>query len=1029
MHKKIIDISLKYRFFVILAIIALTGLGIYEYRNLPVDAFPDISPVMVPIFAEAHGMAPEEVERLITFPIESAMNGLPGVDEVKSTSAFGMAVIYVYFKDDVDIYFARQIVAERLNEAAAKLPDLHEQPALGPISTGLGQIFMYYLKADKDIDTGGKDPESYLREVNDYIVKYQLQSVPGVTDILSIGGYVLEYQIQIDPDALNMYQVSLEQVVDAVRDNNKNVGGQFMVLGGEEYLVRGIGLLQSLDDIQNIHIKLAGGVPIRISDVADVEYGREIRRGVMSRNGTEQIVSGIVMQLYGQNTSKVIKDLYAKIPAVQKSLPAGIELVAYYEQAELVEKALSTVKKSLLLGTILVIIVLFCFLGNFRSAFIVTLSLPLCAFFAIICMRLTGISANLMSLGGIAVAIGMLGDGAIVMVENIYRHLNTNRGNTLVKKTDLVLHSAKEVGRPIIFSILIILTVFLPLFTLEGVEGKMFKPMAFTLCFALFGSLIVAIAIAPVLCTYILKAGSHKEFFVLRLLGGVYRPVLKWSVNNPVAVVVLVAALLAGGIWSASKLGTEFMPTLEEGSIMIGVTMAPSTSLEKATQIIQLLERKVVEFDEVSEVLSRIGRPEAGSHPHPVNYAEIYIALKPAAAGYRNKAQMIEALNEKLLEYPGVGLNFTQPIQNSFDELLSGIKAQVAIKIFGDDLNVLKEKSAEIQKAISGIPALVDIASEQSFGQPQIQVVPDREACAFYGVNVSEVLELVELAIGGEVIDSIFLNTRRYGINLRYKEQFRSNPKAIEDLLVHTEDGSLVPLKQVAAINEVFGPMQINREQNQRRWIVQGNVRGADLGTVIADIKEHIAENVTLPEGYYIEYGGQFENQQRAMAKLSIIVPIVIALVFLLLCLAFGSIGNAMLIIINIPLAMTGGVVGLLIMKQYLSVPAAVGFIALFGIAVQNGIVLVSCINSLRDDGMKMKEAIISGAIQRLRPVLMTATTTVLGLLPLLVSHGIGAEVQKPLASVVVFGLASSTLLTLIVIPAFYPWFARKSGR
>ena len=1028
MHKKIIDISLKYRFIVILAIIGITALGIYEYRNLPVDAFPDISPVMVPVFAEAHGMAPEEVERLITFPIESAMNGLPGVTQVKSTSAFGMAVVYVYFKDNVDIYFARQIVSERLSEAASKLPVLHEQPSLGPISTGLGQIFIYYLKADKDIDTGGKDRESYLREVNDYIVKYQLQSVHGVTDILSIGGYVLEYQIQADPDALNKYQVSLEQIVQAVQKNNKNVGGQFMALGGEEYLVRGIGLLQNLDDIRNIHIKLAGGVPIRISDVANVEYGREIRRGVVSRNGNEQVVSGIVMQLYGQNTSKVINDLYAKLPMVQKSLPKGIELVPYYEQAELVTKAISTVKESLLTGTILVIIVLFFFLGNFRSALIVTLSLPLCAFFAIICMRLTGISANLMSLGGIAVAIGMLGDGAIVMVENIYRHLNTNRGNTLIKKTDLILHSAGEVSKPIIFSILIIITVFLPLFTLEGVEGKMFKPMAFTLCFALFGSLIVAVAISPALCTYILKAGSHKEFFLLRWLSRVYMPVLKFSVSKRWIIVILAVALTAAGTCLVPKLGTEFIPTLEEGSIMISVMMAPSTSLEKGTEIIQSLERKIIEFEEVDEVISRIGRPEAGSHPHPVNYAEIHIELKPRpkSSDYLSKQQLIEAMNKELSTYPGVGLNFTQPIQNAFDELLSGIKAQVAIKLFGDDLTILQEKAAEIRNSIDNIPGLVDIASEQSFGQPQIQVVPDREACAAYGVNVSEVLELVELAIGGEVIDNIFLNTRRYGINLRYKEQFRSNPRVIEDLLVHTESGSLVPLKQVASIKEVFGPIQINREQNQRRWIVQGNVRGKDLGTVIADIKERIAEKVTLPEGYYIEYGGQFENQQRAMAKLSIIVPIVIVLVFLLLCLAFGSIGNALLIIINIPLAMTGGIMGLMVMKQYLSVPAAVGFIALFGIAVQNGIVLVSCINNLREDGIDMKEAIISGAIQRLRPVLMTAATTVLGLLPLLVSEGIGAEVQKPLASVVVFGLVSSTLLTLIVIPAFYPWFSGK---
>ncbi len=1029
MHSKIVDISLRYRFFVILGVIGITALGIYQYSQLPVDAFPDISPVMVPVFAEAHGMAPEEVERLITFPIESAMNGLPGIRQIKSTSAFGMAVIYIYFKDDVDIYFARQIVSERLNEALAQLPEMHEPPALGPISTGLGQIFIYYLTLDPDVNTSGKDPSTYLREVNDWVVKYQLQTVPGVTDILSIGGHVLQYQIRINPYSLNKYKVGLEEVIEAVRENNRNAGGQFMLLGSEEYLVRGIGLLQDLEDIRNIHVKVIEGVPIKIGDLAQVSYGKEIRRGVVSRNGSEEVVSGIVLQLYGQNTSKVIERLYDKIPEVQASLPEGVTLVPYYEQAELVRQATWTVKKALLQGAVLVIIVLFCFLGNLRSAFIVSLALPLCAFMSIIFMRLTGISANLMSLGGIAIGIGMLGDGAIVMVENIYRHLNVNIDNTLREKIDIIFESAKEVGRPIIFSIIIIITVFLPIFSLEGVEGKMFSPMAFTLCFALFGSLVVATAAAPALCTYLLKADRHKEFIVVTKLKRIYKPLLLWAIGNRKKVLLGVLIAFICSISLMPLLGTEFIPTLEEGSILIGVTMSPSISLKKGTEVIQALERKIIAFEEVEEVVSRIGRPEAGSHPHPVNYAEIHIELKKQdkwSTAYKGKKDLVEALNETLSNYPGVQLNFTQPIQNAFDELLSGIKAQIAVKLFGEDLDILKSTAREIHNSIDNIPGLVDLAVEQSYGQPQIQIIADRQACSRYGINVGEILKLVELAIGGEVIDNIYLNIRRFGIHVRYQESYRSDPKVIEDLLVTAENGALIPLKQVAQIKEVIGPIQINREGNQRRWVIQGNVRGRDLGSVIADIKKRITGNIKLPPGYYVEYGGQFENQQRAMSRLTIIVPIVITLVFLILCLTFGSVGEALLIIINVPLASIGGILGLFMVGEYLSVPAAVGFIALFGIGVQNGVVLVSCINQLHTQGMEIKEAVIKGSLQRLRPVLMTATTTVLGLLPLLLSKGIGSEVQRPLAAVVVFGLTSATVLTLFVIPAFYQWFAIK---
>lgn len=1031
MPAKIVDISLRYRFFVVLAIFGIIGFGVYAYTQLPIDAFPDISPVMVPVFADAHGMAPEEIERLIAFPIESAMNGLPGVTQIKSTSAFGMTAVYVYFEDDVDIYFARTIVAERLDQALAELPQMHEPPKLGPISTGLGQIFIYYLTLDEGTDTEGKAPDIYLREVNDWVIKRQLQTVPGVTDILSIGGHVLQYQIRVNPHALNQYRVSLDDLVRAVTANNANVGGQFMVLGHEEHLVRGIGLLRDLEDIGGIHVAVRSGIPVKVSDVAEVGYGPEVRRGVVSRNGTAEVVSGMVLQLYGENTSKVIERLYAKIPEVQASVPAGVHIVPYYEQDELIRQATGTVKKALLLGAVLVVVTLFVFLGNIRSALIVSLSLPLCALISVILMRLTGISANLMSLGGIAIGIGMLGDGAIVMVENIFRHLNVDPKDSAREKAQVVFEAAREVSRPIVFSILIIVTVFLPIFALEGVEGKMFSPMAATLCFALAGSLVVAIVIAPAICTYFLKERRHREFALVNWLMLLYHRPLRWAVRHRAVVLAVVLAVFFASLLAVPYLGTEFIPTLEEGSILIGVTMAPSISLEKATETVQVLERKIVRFNEVEEVVSRIGRPETGSHPHPVNYAEVHISLKPANRWTRfaNKKELVAALNETLSAYPGVQLNFTQPIQNAFDELLSGIKAQVAIKLFGEDIDVLRAKAGEIAEAIAGVPGLVDLAAEQSFGQPQVQVIADRAACSRYGIDVSDILELVELAIGGEVIDTLYLESRRFGIHLRYQEPYRADPDAIENLLVPAQKGMLVPLKQVARIEQVIGPIQINRERNQRRWVVQGNVRGRDMGGVIADIKEAIAEGVDLPSGYYIEYGGQFENQQRAMTRLSIIVPIVIVAVVLMLFLAFGSLRHAMLIVLGIPLALIGGVFGLLLTGEYLSVPAAVGFIALFGIAVQNGVVLVTRINQMRDEGMTIDEAVIGGSLQRIRPVLMTATTTVLGLLPLLLSHGIGSEVQRPLATVVVFGLTSATFLTLFVVPALYPWFSRSDDR
>jgi heavy metal efflux system protein len=1025
---RIIDTSLRTHGLVVIAVLGVIGYGIYAYNHMPVDAFPDISPIMVPVFAEAHGMAPEEVERLISYPIESAMNGLPGVRQIKSTSAFGMAVIYVYFKDDVDIYFARQLVGERLNAAMPELPDMHEPPTLGPISTGLGQIFIYYLTATDQIDTEGKDVNTYLRELNDWVVKFQLQTVPGVTEILSIGGHVLQYQIRVKPYALRKYDLTLNELVEAVQANNDNAGGQFLVLGSEEHLVRGLGLLGDLEGIRSIPLKVVNGVAVRISDVAEVAYGREIRRGVVSLNGEREVVSGMVLKLFGENTSEVIERLNAKVEDLRESLAdRGVELVAYYEQAELVEQATWTVKKALLIGAGLVLLTLAVFLGNLRTAFIVALSLPICALVAVIMMGWRDVSANLMSLGGIAIAIGMLGDGAIVMVENIYRHLSRpeNEGRP---KLEVVHAAATEVSRPIIFSIAIIILVFVPIFTLQGIEGKMFAPMAFTICFALLGSMATALIVAPVLSMYLLRQREHRELWLVRGLKAVYRPLLTLAIRGRHIVALLAVVAFVASLTLVPTLGTEFIPTLEEGSIMIGVVMAPSISLEKATETIMRLERRIVQFGEVDKTVSRIGRPEAGSHPHPVNYAEVHIELKPHDQWptYKSKQELIAAIDAEIGDYPGVQLNFTQPIQNAFDELLSGIKAQLAIKVYGEDLDVLKDFAEEIHEAIEDVDGLVDLSVEQSFGQPQVQIVPDRDECSRRGVAVKDILELVVLAIGGEVIDDLYVNTRRFGIHVRYEESVRSTREAIENLWVRTASGARIPLSEVANVDPVVGPVQISREKNQRRWIVQGNIRGRDLGSVVADIQQRVGKMTKPPEVTDIEYGGQFANQQRAMTRLSIIVPIVAAGVFLMLWMSFGSFRHAIIILVNVPLALIGGIVGLKLTGEYLSVPASVGFIALFGIAVQNGLVMVSTINQLQREGRELREAIIEGGLLRLRPVLMTALTTVLGLLPLLLATGIGSEVQRPLAVVVVFGLTTSTVLTLFVLPAVYGWFAGR---
>ena len=1035
MIDRILEFSLKNRLLIVLFSLGIMGGGALALARLPIDAFPDVSPVLVQVITESPGLAPEEVEKLITYPVEVAMNGLPGVDHTKSISAFGISQISVYFDDDVDIYFARQLVLERLQQAKEEIPPGLGEPMLGPITTGLGQVYQYVVRG------AGRDLTE-LRTLQDWIVKYNLRTVPGVTEVLSFGGEVKQYQVRIDPRALLQYDVTLAQVREALQANNRNVGGGYIVRGSEEYIVRGIGLAENLADLGSIIVAERGGTPVYVRSVAEVAIGPEVRRGAVTMNGRGEVTAGIVLKRIYENTEQVIEAVKAKVAEINPSLPAGVQVVPFYDQADLIERAVATVRNALLEGIVLIVVILFLFLGNVRSALIVTAMLPLCLLLAFMLMKYLGFSANLMSLGGLAIGIGMMVDGGVVMVENVYRHLSEQQhaptradGSVPASSAEhasprestmhVILRSAKEVGRPIVFAIVIIIIVFLPLFTLEGVEGKMFKPMAFAISFAMLGSLIFSLTIVPVLCAFFLKAGSEEDTWIMRQVKKPYLPALRWSLENRKRVVLGSVAALLGSLLLVPFLGTEFVPQLEEGSIQYRVTLAPSAGLDEAIRTSSELERIVKTFPEVVDVVSKIGRAEAGGDPEPVNNVEALVSLKPLDEWKtgRDKAELVEALEHKMGEFPGIALNFSQPIAMRVDELLSGVKAQLAIQLFGDDLEQLVRSADEIQRVVSAVRGAADVQSEQVTGQPQLQIVIDRAAIARYGINVDEVQEAIETAIGGEAAGQVFEGIRRFDINVRLQEPYRRDVETIGNLLIATHDGARVPLSQIAAIRTVIGPKQINHDNGQRRIVIQLNVRGRDMGGFVAEAQRLIAARVRLPTGYFVTWGGQFENQQRAMRRLMIIVPITIGLIYLLLFSSFGSLKQAALIILNVPFALIGGILGLAISRQYLSVPASVGFIALFGVAVLNGVVLVSYINSLRQEGKSLHDAVYEGTILRLRPVLMTATVAILGLMPLLFSSGAGSEVQRPLAAVVVGGLITSTALTLLLLPTLYGWF------
>lgn len=1052
MLNRLIDFAIYNRLLVLLSLIAMVIAGVMIIPRLNLDAFPDVTNVQVVVNTEAPGLAAEEVEKLITFPIEAVMYSLPDVEEVRSISKVGLSVITVVFKDHVNIYFARSQVFERLQTAREKIPTEVGVPEMGPNTSGLGQVFQYVLRTN--------NPQKFdamtLRGLNDWVVKLLLAPVEGVTDVLSFGGQVRQYQVQVDPARLLAYNLTIDDLVNAIEVNNRNAGGWFLDRGSEQLVIRGFGWVQSggkgLQEIADIPIKDKDGVAIRVRSVANVAYGSEIRQGAVTMTDRQangkprqhgEVVAGIVLKRIGENTKATIDGIKEKLPLIQKALPPEVQLIPVYDQADLIQQAVKTVIKALIESFVLIFIVLFLFLLNIRTTLLVLISVPISIGLALIAMAYWGISANLMSLGGLAIAIGMMVDGSVVMMENIFKHLSQpgsnhpndkrNSENNFTEanhKVSLrIQEAAREVARPVFFAVLIIIVVFMPLFTLQGVEGKLFHPMAISIVLAMLASLAVAMLIVPALSTYLFKNGiKHRESFVLRPIARHYKKFLSKALAAPKYVLITTGILFLFSLLLLPFLGTEFVPELEEGTLNIRVTLAPSASLETSISVAKKLEQQLMTFPEVTYTLSRIGRPELGGDPEPVSNIEIYVGLKPIRdwTTAKNRQQLLDLMEKKMSVYPGLLFGFSQPIATSVNELLSGVRAELAIKLFGPDLKVLAEKGREIEKIVKEVEGTRDVSMEQIVGEAQLVINPNREALMRYGISVAQVMSLISDAIGGKTAGQVIYGNERYDIYVRYAKPYRDTTEEINNLILQSTKGAWVRLGDVATIQVESAPPQIRRDDVQRRVVIQANIEGRDMGGVVSEIQQQIESKIQLPPGYTVMYGGQFENQQRAQARLMIVVPISLVLIFLLLYFAFNSAGQALLVMINVPLALIGGIIALFITGQYLSVPGSIGFIALFGIAVLNGVVLVNAINQNKLEGMSIDDAVYMGALSRLRPVLMTAFITALGLIPMLLARGIGAEIQRPLATVVVGGLISSTALTLIVLPVLYEYFFRN---
>lgn len=1029
MIERLISFALHQRFITLALVGGLVAAGLYALFTIPIDAFPDLTNNQVTIITEAAGMGAGEVEAQVTFPIEGAMLGLPHTEEVRSISKFGLSLITVVFEDSVNTYFARQLVNERLNEAKTRIaPGI--QPTLGPVATAFGEVYQYTLEDQRPKKEGENPADSVmeLKTLHDWLVKLQLRTVPGVSEVNSWGGLTKQYQILVDPALLLKYGLSLRQVFERVSENNANFGGGFIEHRAEQYTVRGVGLLKDAADIQNIVIDAHQGTPIYLRDVAQVRAGAMPRQGAVSRDADGERVAGMVIILKGENGKSVAERVKHKIEELKAALPNGVTIKKFYDQTEVIGRTISTVEKNLIEGAVLVIIILFLFLRNVRASLIVASVIPIAMVMAFIAMKLLGVSANLMSLG--AVDFGLIVDGAVVMMENFIRRLGHkhSRGST----PEIIHDAAIEVGRPIVFGVLIIIAVYLPVFTLQGLEGRMFSPMAITVCAALLGSLVLALLFVPAISSLALR-GEIKEHEgrVYHFVQRSYMRLLDGALNNRALTVGVAVLVVSGAVGSLFFIGTEFMPRLDEGAILIETRKLPSVALSESVNISQQVEEIVKKFPEVESVTTKIGRPDLATEAMGIHQGDVYVILRPHEQWpqHRTKDELIEAMSAELGKLPGVAYNFTQPMAMRLDETVSGVKADVAVKLFGEDLDTLEEKAAEIARVLQKVPGAADVQAEALSGSAQLQITVKREQIARYGLNVSDVRDLVETAVGGKVATTVIDGQKRFDVLVRFPENLRNDPDLVSQLPLTAPGGERLRLGDVAEVKLVRGPDIINRENNQRRIVIQSNVRGRDIGSFVSEAQKMISQTIKLPTGYFITWGGQFENQQRAMKRGYVVVPLALLLILALLFVMFGSLKHSVLIIMNVPFALVGGITALWLRGLNLSLSASVGFIALFGVAVLNGVVMIAYINNLREQGYSLDKAVREGARIRLRPVLMTALVASLGFVPMAVSTNPGAEVQRPLATVVIGGLVTSTLLTLLVLPVLYRLFERQQGK
>ncbi len=1008
----LIRFALIQRLMILLMAVALSVAGLWAFRNLPIDAFPDIASPQVSIIIKAPGLAPTEVESRITFPVEIEMQGLPRQTVLRSLTKNALSIITIDFEDGVDIYWARQQVAERLNQVWGELPP-EVEGGLGPVTTPLGEGYMYRVHG-----VGYSNQE--LRRIQDWVIRPRLRTVAGVAEVNSLGGEVKVYEVVASQEALMAYGLSISDLQNTLERNNRNTGGGRINRNNEVLLVRTEGQLTSLQDIRSITVTSHDGIPVYVDDVADVHINSLTRHGAVTANGQGEIVTGLVLLRKGANSRSTIDGVKDEMEALKSALPQGVEITAFYDRTDLVSEAVWTVEKALGEAVVLVLLVLIVMLGNMRAALTVALILPLSVLFTFILMNIFGISANLMSLGGLAIAIGILVDAAVVVVENIHSQLGRAPQGT--SRLHLVYRATLEVATPVISGSLIIIIVFLPLFSLAGLEGKMFTPLAVTISFALLGSLILSLTVIPVLASLLMKGDAEKEGRVSEALKKAYLPVMNWALNKRKTTIVSALAALAFALFLSLFIGKEFMPVMDEGTTVIIIEKLPSITLEHSLALDAPLQQAMMELPEVIGVVSRTGADELRMDPMGLHQTDNFLITKPRNQWSVSLEEHQENLRNKLDEFIGINYAFTQPIDMRVSEMLTGVRAAMAIKLYGDDLAVLDEKSKQIEALVKNVRGAVDVFRGQLTGQSYLEVNIRPQATARFGINNEDINQLIEIAVGGRVVTEVIDGNQRIGVLLRYPEEDRFSPAAIGRLLVESPSGNKIPLSSLADIQEVDGPVAIARESAKRQVVIQANVDNRDVVSFVDEVRATIARDIKLPSGYYVTFGGQFENQQRASARLALVVPIAIALIFLMLFITFRSLGQAGLIILNIPFAMIGGVVSLFLSGLYLSVPASVGFITLFGVAVLNGVVMVSYFNQLRESGRSVIQAVQEGAERRLRPVLMTALIASFGLMPLLFATGPGSELQRPLAVVVIGGLFTSTVLTLVLLPTLYAW-------